>query len=109
MLHETIFNATLLATLESRLLLDKYGGQRVKNTSAEIIQVLLLVDDLEGQHNFLLIELYDLPASSNRAPGIVIFTGPSSFFNKLRHLVCLLHVDVIYFRFSAVHSGRVLP
>ena len=27
MLHETIFNATLLATLEPRLLLNKYGGQ----------------------------------------------------------------------------------
>ena len=35
MLHETIFNATLLATLESKLLLDKYGGQRVKKTAAE--------------------------------------------------------------------------
>ena len=35
MLHETIFNATLLATLEPRLLLDKYGGQWVKKTAAE--------------------------------------------------------------------------
>ena len=31
MLHETIFNATL----EPRVLLDKYGGQRVKKTAAE--------------------------------------------------------------------------
>ena len=35
MLDETIFNATLLATLEPRLLLDKYGGQCVKKTAAE--------------------------------------------------------------------------
>ena len=31
MLHETIFNATL----EPSLLLDKYGGQRVKKTATE--------------------------------------------------------------------------
>ena len=31
-----------------------------------------------------------------------------SFNNKLCHLVCLLHVDVTYFRFSAVHSWTML-
>ncbi|KAK2557295.1 hypothetical protein P5673_020390 [Acropora cervicornis] len=39
----------------------------LKRRRLKIIQVLLLVDDLEGKDRFLLIELYDLPASSNRA------------------------------------------
>ena len=75
MLHETIFNAILLATLEPRLLLDKYGGQRVKEMAAENHSGSV-VSGRFGRTTQ--VSSHDLPASSNRASGIVISTGPSS-------------------------------
>ena len=54
------------------------ADNELRRRRLKIIHALLFVDDLEGQHSFLLIELYDHPASSNRASGIVISTGLSS-------------------------------
>ena len=78
MLHETIFNATLLAALEPRLLLDKYGGQWVKKTAAGNHSGSVVSGRFGRTTQLSSHRTADLPSSSNRASGIVISTGPSS-------------------------------
>ena len=78
MLHETILTQHCSQHLNPGSCSTHMACNELRRRRLKIIQVLLFVDDLEGRHRFLLIELYDLPASSNRASGIVISTGPSS-------------------------------
>ena len=78
MLHETILTQHCSQHLNPGSCSTHMACNELRRRRLKIIQVLLFVDDLEGRHRFLLIELHDLPASSNWASGIVISTGPSS-------------------------------
>ena len=89
MLHETIFNATSLATLEARLLLDKYGGQWVKKTAAEnnsgsVVSGRFWRTTKVSSHRTV------WPSGIIKSSFRYSYFYRSFVFNKLRHLVCLL-------------------